>query len=157
MVKEKWLIALIYNLHPRKENIFFWYLTNLLEFYSTWYEKVIIRGYFNIEAENIVMKDFFKKHTFYNMMKQNTCSKGDEGLYINLLITKSKFSFLETNSFETGLSDNMIYIILKAKFEKFEPKKLIYHNFKQYDSGQFKLDNCNSMSAIRTHASYGSK
>ena len=80
-------------------------MTNLLEFYSTWYEKVIIRGYFNIEAENIVMKDFLKKHTFYNMMKQNTCSKGDEGLYINLLITKSKFSFLETNSFETGLSD----------------------------------------------------
>ena len=29
-----------------------------LEFYSTYYEKVIILGHFNIEAENKVMKDF---------------------------------------------------------------------------------------------------
>ena len=72
------------------------------------------------------------------MMKQNTCSKGDEGLCIDLLITNSKFSFLETNSFETDLSDHSIYTILKTKFEKFEPKKSIYLNFKQYDSDQFK-------------------
>ena len=71
-------------------------------------------------------------------MKQNTCSKGDEGLCIDLLITNSKFSFLETNSFETGLSDHSKYTILKTKFEKFEPKKSIYRNFKQYDSNQFK-------------------
>ena len=48
----------------------------------------------------------------------------------------------------------MVYIIHKTKFEKFEPKKLIYRNFKQYDSGQLKLDNCNSMSAMRTHAAF---
>ena len=57
---------------------------------------------------------------------------------------------------ETGLSDNhhLIYTILKAKFEKLGPKKFIYHNFKQYDSEQFKLDICNSMSAVRTHAAF---
>ena len=91
------------------------------------------------------------------MIKQDTCSKGDGGLCIDLLITNSKFSFLETNSFETGLSDHMIYTILKTKSEKFEPKKLIYRNFKQYDSDQFKLDNCNSMSAMRTHAVFEKK
>ena len=52
------LIALIYNAPSQKNKYFFWYLTNLLEFYSTWYEKVIILGHFNIEAQNIVMKDF---------------------------------------------------------------------------------------------------
>ena len=36
----------------------------------------------------------------------------------------------------------------------FQPKKLIYHNFKQFDSEQFKLDICNSMSAARTHAAF---
>ena len=42
---------------------------------------------------------------------------------------------MKTNSFETGLSDHhMIYTSLKRKFEKFEPKKLIYRNFKQFDS-----------------------
>ena len=102
------------------------------------------------------MKDFLQERTFYNMMKPNTCFKGDGGSYIDLLITNSKFSFMKTNSFETGLSDHhhMIYTILKTKFEKFEPKKSIYRNFKQYDSDQFKLDIFNSMSAMRTHAAF---
>ena len=102
------------------------------------------------------MKGFLHEHTFYNMMKQNTCFKDDGGSCIDLLITNSKFSFMKTNSFETGLSDHyhLIYTILKTKFEKFELKKLIYRNFKQFDSKQFKLDICNSMSAVRTHAAF---
>ena len=48
----------------------------------------------------------------------------------------------------------MIYTILKTKFEKFEPKELIYRNLKQIDSERFKLDICNSMSAVRTHADF---
>ena len=89
-------------------------------------------------------------------MKQNTCFKGDGGSCIDVLITNSNFSFMQVNRFETGLSDHhhMIYAILKTKFEKFKPKKSIYHNFKQYDSDQFKLGIFNSMSAMRAHAAY---
>ena len=90
------------------------------------------------------------------MRKQNTCFKGDGGSCRDLLITNLKCSFRKTNSFGTGLSDrhHMTYAILKKKFEKFEPKKSIYRNFKQYDSDQFKLDNFNSMSARTTHADF---
>ena len=49
----------------------------------------------------------------------------------------------------------IIYTILKTKFENFEPKKLIYRNFKQYDSAQFKLHIFDSMDAMRTHAAFG--
>ena len=76
---------------------------------------------------------------------------------IDLLITDSKFSFMNSGSIETGLSyhhHHSIYAILKTKFEKFEPKKSIYCNFKQYDSDQFKLDIFNSVSAMRTHATF---
>ena len=52
---------------------------------------------------------------------------------------------------------HMINAILKTKFEKFEPKKSIYRNFKQYDSEQFKLDICNSMFPMRTHAAFEKK
>ena len=54
---------------------------------------------------------------------------------------------MKTNSFEIGLSGDhhMIYTIHKRKFEKFEPKKLIYPTFRQFDSEQFHLDICNSM------------
>ena len=59
---------------------------------------------------------------------------------------------MKTNSCETVLSDH--HHIIKTKFEMFEPKKLIYRNFKQFDNEQFKLDTCNSMSAVRTHATF---
>ena len=71
--KEKWLVASIYKAPSQENKYFLWYLTNLLELYSTRYKKVIVLGDFNIEAENKVMKDFLQEHTFYNMMKQNTC------------------------------------------------------------------------------------
>ena len=75
---------------------------------------------------------------------------------IDLLVTNPKFALIKTNFFEAGLSDHhpMVYTILKTKFEKFKAKKLIYRNFKQCDSDQFKLDICNSMSAMRTHAAF---
>ena len=81
------------------------------------------------------------------MIKQNKYFKVDEGLCIDLLITNSKFSFIKKNFFKTGLSDHhhMTYTILKTAFEKFEPKKLIYHNFKQFGSDQFKFDICNNL------------
>ena len=42
----------------QKNNYFLWYLTNLLEFYSDRYEKVIIYGGFSIEVKNKVIKHF---------------------------------------------------------------------------------------------------
>ena len=89
-------------------------------------------------------------------MKENTCFKGNGGFCIDLLIINSKFSFMKTNSFETGLSDHdhMIHAIFKTKFEKFEPKKSIYRNFIQFDIDQFNSDIFNSMSAMRTHAAF---
>ena len=56
--KEKWLVPSIYNAPCQKNKSFSWYLTNLLEFYSTWYENIISLGDFNIEAENDVTNDF---------------------------------------------------------------------------------------------------
>ena len=92
------------------------------------------------------------------MIKQNTCFKDDGRSCIDLLITNSRFSFVRTNSLKTGLSDHhMINAILKTKFEKFEPKKSIYRNFKQYDREQFKLDIHNSMPPVRTHAAFEKK
>ena len=104
-------------LHPRKTNI----LTGrpifdqFVELYSTRHEKVIVFGDFNKGTGNKIMKDFLQEeHTFYNMMKKNVCFKGDGGSCIDLLIINSKFSFLKTKSFETGLSDHhhMIYMYI---------------------------------------------
>ena len=75
---------------PEKK-IFFWYLESLLKFYWTRYEKVIILGNFNKEAENkgFPLGDFLK---------------GNGASYRDLLIKTSKVSFMTTYFFETGLS-----------------------------------------------------
>ena len=39
-------------------------MTNLIEFYSTRHEKVIIFGDFNKYTENKVMKDLLQEYTF---------------------------------------------------------------------------------------------
>ena len=90
------------------------------------------------------------------MMKQHTFFKGDGGLYIDLLIKNSKLSLMKIISFENGLSDHlhMKNTIIKTKFKKFGPKKLIYYNCKQIHCDQFKLDICNSMSTTRAHADF---
>ena len=92
------------------------------------------------------------------MMIQKTFFKGDCGSCIDLLIANSKFSFMKTNSFETGLSDHhqVIYTILKTKFEKFKPKKSIYRVVKERYS-KFKLNIFDSMSAMRTYAAFRNK
>ena len=50
--KEKWLVASTYKAPSQESKYFLWYLTNLLEFYSTRYEKVLVLGDFNIETES---------------------------------------------------------------------------------------------------------
>ena len=56
--KEKWLVASIYNAPSQKNKYFPWYLTNLLEFHSTYYENFIIFDDFNIEVKSNAMNDF---------------------------------------------------------------------------------------------------
>ena len=58
---------------------------------------------------------------------------------------------MKKNSFD---HHHMIYTILKTKFEKFEPKKLIQGNVKQFNNDHFKLDICNNISVVRTHAAF---
>ena len=67
------------------------------------------------------------------MMKQNICFKGDGGSCIDLLIINSKFSFMKTNSFETGLSDHhyMIYTFLKTKILKVSTKEINIPQFQR--------------------------
>ena len=90
------------------------------------------------------------EHTFYNIMKQNTCFRVNGNLGRDLLTKNLKYSFKSDHH-------HMIHAIFKIKCAKFESKKSIYCNFIQYDSEQFKLDIFNSMSVMRNHAAFENK
>ena len=92
----------------------------------------------------------FMEHNYYNLIKNNTCFKGD-GSCIDLILTDRRYFFKNTSSFETGISDNhhLIYSMLKTTFEKEETKKVTYRNYKQFQVENFEKDlisslrNCN--------------
>ena len=64
---------------------------------------------------------------------QNTCFTR-KGSYFDLILTNRKYSFKNSTSFETGLSDHhyLIYSMLKRTFQKQETKTLIYRDYKTF-------------------------
>lgn len=52
---------------------------------------------------------------------------------MNFILTNRKYSFINTNTFETGLSDHhhMINMILKSAFGKAELIKLTYRDYQK--------------------------
>ena len=80
-------------------------------------------------------------NALYNLIKVDTSFKC-KGTCIDLVLTSRKYSFKNSNTFGTGLSDHhhMIYTMLKPTFEKAEPIKLKYRDYKNFLFDRFKAD-----------------
>ena len=76
------------------------------------------------------MITFLNEHDLTNLIK---------GPCIDLIVTNQMFSFKNSTSFETGLSDHhhLIYSMLKTTFHKEEPKTLIYRDYKTFSLEKF--------------------
>ena len=75
------------------------------------------------------LEHFLHSNGLNNLIKGN---KG-KGSLIDLILINRKFSFKNTQSFETGLSDHhhMVYTMLKTTFQKSEPKQLVCRDSKK--------------------------
>ena len=65
-----------------------------------------------------------------------TCFRNSKSLScIDLLLTNFKPSFMKTNDFETGISDNhkMISIIMKLHVARESPKTKYYRDYRKFD------------------------
>ena len=83
------------------------------------------------------MMTLLNEHDLINLIKNNTCFKG-EGSCIDLILTNRKFSFKNSTSFEKGLSQHhLIYSKLKKTFHKEEPKPQIYRDYKAFSLEKF--------------------
>ena len=98
-------------------------------------------GDFNLEPHDKRLGYFLSSSNLVNLVKNNTCFKGS-GSCIDLILTNRKYSFKNTTSYETGLSDHhhMILTILKTTFQQKEPRCLIYTNYKKIIFENFKND-----------------
>ena len=77
--KEKWLVISIYR--PPLELLFkscsLDSLTNTIDFFSSSYDNFIVMDDFNSQSTNGSMKDFMEANGLVNLIKSNTCLKGN--------------------------------------------------------------------------------
>ena len=105
----------------------------MIDYYSQEYNNHVIMGDFNMKPSDKIITHFMDEHIYKNLIKSKTCFKGPQGTCIDLLFTNKNNSFKNTNSYETGISDHhhLIYSMLKTTFQKMEPKKITYRNYKK--------------------------
>ena len=87
---------------------------------------------FNAQPLDSTMKGFTKVNGSMNLIKGNTCFKG-QGSCTDLILTNKEFSFKYSNTYETGISDHhhLIYSKLKSNFSNSEPKFITYRDYKK--------------------------
>ena len=121
----------------------------MIEYFPVSYGNHVIKGDFNLETSTRLLKHLMNSNALYNLIKVNTCFKGNRTC-IDLILTNWKYSFKNTSTFETGLSDHqhMIYTMIKSTFEKAEPIKLIYRDYKNFSFDRFKADLENALKSF---------
>ena len=113
----------------------------MIDYFSVSYNNHVVISDLNLEPSTGLLKNIMNNNALYNLIKVDRCFKG-KGTCIDLILTNRKYSFKNTNTFETGLSDHhhMIYTMLKSTFEKAEPIKLTYRDYKNFSFDRFKAD-----------------
>ena len=78
---------------------------------------------------------------------------------IDLLLTNQKYSFENTNAFETGLSDHhlLIYSMLKTSFQKNEQEGLIDRDYIYFSKDSFLTNLLNSFESSQSYWAFETK
>ena len=103
-------------------------------------ENFIALGDFNIEVEHEEMNSFMETFHLKNLIQVPTCFKSDNPKCIDLILTSNHYSFQNSRTMETGLSDfhSMIVTILMCGFVKRGPTIIPYRDYKKFDVNTFR-------------------
>ena len=104
------------------------------------------------------MREFVYLYNLINLIKTTTCFKGT-GSCIDLLLTNQKYSFKNTNTFETSLGDHhlLIHSMLKNSFQKNELKRLIYRDHTSFSKDWFLTDLSSSIENSQCYEAFETK
>ena len=137
---------------PSKQNnqYFLENLSSIPGHYSRVYDNYIFLGDFNMQTNYHALTSFIQLLNFFNLIKTNTCFKG-KGHYIELILPKGKYWHSPT--FEAGLSDHhhLVYSILKTCFKREESKHFIYHDYKNFNKINFRMELENKLQEYWKH------
>ena len=140
--KSKWIIVPIYRPPSKDKNEFNENMIKLLDFYAKTYSNILILGDFNMVENELAMKSLIDSHALFSMIHEPTCFKNPDGRCIDLMLTNKKYSFKNTQTFDTGESDfhRLIYTMFKTTFVKLPPKSIKYRCYKKFEISVFEND-----------------
>ena len=138
---DKWLFVSLYKSPLQTNRYFVSILGDLLVFYSNQYDNKVVIEDFDLEPSNPSLLSFMDSQNFVSLMKNKTYFK-ETSSCIDFILTNRKYSFKNTSSYETGLSDHhhLIYSVMKTTFKFEEPKKLIYRKYSNFSQKDFQSD-----------------
>ena len=141
--KRKWLIGGSYN--PAKATILEHtnYLSKSLDYFSAFYENIIILGDFNSEPGESAISEFCDTYNLKNLINVPTCFKNPhKPSCIDLILTNRFRSFQHSAAIETGISDfhKMVVTVLKTSFRKGPPKVISYRDYRNFTYSNFRID-----------------
>ena len=100
---DKWLLNCSYNPHKNNIGNHLKALSDFLDSHSSTYEKILILGDFNVEADDQNMKTFCDSYSLTSLMKQPTCYKNpSHPKCVDLILTIVPQSFQTTYIREKG-------------------------------------------------------
>ena len=141
--KKKWLLFGGYNSNKCFIKDYLSEISTHLDTLITDYENLIIMGDFNSELTETHMADFCNTYDLSNLIKDATCYKNPNNpSCIDLILTNKNKLFQHSNALETGLSDfhKLTVSVLKMTYKKLKPKVIMYRNYKNYISEEFRHD-----------------
>ena len=136
------MIIAIYKPPSQNVDYFLQNISNMIDFYTTTYEKCMLMGDFNLKPCDKSLQNFMDKQNLFNSMKEKTCFKSLKGTCIDLIMSNQRRLLQHTHAIETGLSDFhlLAYTMLKTTFTKFPPKKISYRCYKKFNEDLFLSD-----------------
>lgn len=139
---KRWFLLSFYRNPKSNLNQYLDKLSDVIDFFSTSYDNILVMGDLNAEPSSPVVENFLNLHDLYCHINQNTCWKTAHGTCIDLILSNRKHSFQHTGSVETGISDhhNLVYTILKTKFIKNKSRKIFYRDYRHFRRDSFLLD-----------------
>ena len=141
--KYKVLLLGTYRPPNQEKDYFFRSISNSLDLYLGNYERFIMIGDFNVCDTDQILKDFNQQYSCKNVVKDPTCYKNiNNPSTIDLIITNAPRSCWNTKCFINGLSDfhALVVTTLNIKYDKPQPKEVIYRDYKNFDLNIFQRD-----------------
>ena len=119
--------------------IFISEIRNILTFYRSTYDNILLMGDFNMTPNNPKLSELIDDHEFFTLISEQTCFKSINPTCIDNFLTNKKTRFMKTLTFEMGVSDHhkLIDTMLRSTFAKGKPKKMFYRCYKNFDNKKF--------------------